>query len=252
MGHEEAGQLTEWVRRKPYSIVLVDEVEKACKEFTTLFLQVLDDGRLTDSQGRVVNFKNTVIVMTSNLGAHFLNALPADSPIPPETKELVHGAIRAHFAPEFINRLDSIVIFNPLGRKQVASIVEVRLAEVQKRLYNNGRKIKIDVDEPAKSWLADVGYNPAYGARPLNRTIQNELLNPLSRFIIEERIKDNETAHVTVDHKANRLVIHPNHPTAVNYDGDDVDMDDIDDLDDVNIVSGLAQLAGSGQSNLVS
>ena len=120
VGHEEGGQLTEYVRRKPYSVVLVDELEKTSREFVQLFLQVLDDGRLTDSQGRVVSFKNTVIVMTSNLGAAYLNDLPDDgSAIPPETKELVHGAIRAHLPPEFINRIDSIIIYSRLSRKDV-------------------------------------------------------------------------------------------------------------------------------------
>jgi ATP-dependent Clp protease ATP-binding subunit ClpA len=185
----------------------------------------------------VVNFKNTVIIFTSNLGSGYLNDLPPDTPVTSATKELVQGAIRGHFAPEFINRLDSIIIFNPLGRKVVTSIVDVRLAEIQKRLTNNGKKITIHVSEPAKSWLADNGYHPSYGARPLNRVIQNELLNPLSRYIIEERIKDGEVAEVEVDLKANRLLIKPNHPSSVKYDEEDeMDLDDEIDADNVRIV----------------
>lgn len=237
IGHENGGVLTEWVRRKPFSIVLIDEIEKASKEFTTLFLQVLDDGRLTDSEGRVVSFRNTIVVMTSNLGSQYLNALPPDSPVTEEAREAVHGAIRSHFLPEFINRIDNIIVFNPLGKKQVASIVDVRLREVQQRLVTNGRKITIDVDQNARDWLAAAGYNPAYGARPLNRMIQSELLNPLSKFIIEERVKDGEVAHVTADFKANRLVVQPNHESTINYeDGEDDDMD-LDEYGAPKIVS---------------
>jgi len=186
---------------------------------------------LTDSQGRVINLRNTVIVMTSNLGSSYLNNLPANGSIPADVNEKVQDAIRGHFPPEFINRIDAIVTFNPLGRKQVASIVDVRLAEVQKRLHDNGRKITVEVDDAAKSWLADVGYNPAYGARPLNRVITNELLNPLSRLILNDQIRDDETAIITVDNKANRLVIKANHPPAISPNGDfgdiDIDMDDV-------------------------
>ncbi|KAH8915470.1 P-loop containing nucleoside triphosphate hydrolase protein [Atractiella rhizophila] len=234
VGHEEGGQLTEWIRRKPYSIVLVDEVEKASREFTTIFLQILDDGRLTDGQGRVVNFRNTVICMTSNLGAQFLNDYEANGEaVPPHVKELVNGAIRAHFAPEFINRLDSIIIFNKLSRNEVRSIVDVRLQEVQKRLISNGRNVTIEVDDAAKDYLASHGYNPVYGARPLNRSIQNELLNPLARFLIDGSILDGETAKVTCDTRANRLVIIPNHsPTDMDVDEDGDDEMVIEEVDD--------------------
>ncbi|ORY73419.1 P-loop containing nucleoside triphosphate hydrolase protein [Leucosporidium creatinivorum] len=233
IGSEEGGQLTEYVRRKPYSVVLVDELEKASKEFVQLFLQVLDDGRLTDSQGRVVSFKNTVIIMTSNLGAAFLNELPDDgSAIPPATKELVNGAIRAHLPPEFINRLDSIVIYNRLSRKNVRSIVDVRIQEVQKRLHNNGRDITLELSPEALDFLGSIGYHPSYGARPLNRAIQSELLNPLSSLIISEAIRDGEVAKVEWDAKANRLVVTPNHdPIAMDVDEDDYDEDSDDAIE---------------------
>lgn len=233
VGHENGGVLTEWVRRKPYSIVLIDEIEKASKEFTTLFLQVLDDGRLTDSEGRVVSFRNTIIIMTTNLGSQYLNAMPADARVTPEVREQVTGAIKAHFVPEFLNRVSEIVIFNTLSRKEVRKIVDIQLADVQKRLHQNGRKITLDVDEGAKDWLAAAGYNPVYGARPLGRTIQNEVLNPLSKMLIEERIKDGEKAHITADLRANRIVIKPNHD-SIFMDGEDDDDDDFDEDMDVD------------------
>lgn len=239
VGHENGGVLTEWVRRKPFSIVLIDEIEKASKEFTTLFLQVLDDGRLTDSEGRVVSFRNTVIIMTTNLGSQYLNAMPADSHVTPEVREQVMGAIKAWFLPEFLNRISDVVIFNTLSRKEVRKIVDIQLIEVQKRLTNNGRKIILDVDEGAKDWLAAAGYNPVYGARPLGRTIQHEILNPLSRMLIEERIKDGEKAHITADLRANRIVIKPNHDSVFINGVDDSDDDDMDVDGDARIV-GLA------------
>ncbi|KAA1134910.1 hypothetical protein PGTUg99_016919 [Puccinia graminis f. sp. tritici] len=236
VGHEEGGTLTEWVRRKPYSIVLIDEIEKASREFSQLFLQVLDDGRLTDSQGRVVSFRNCVIVMTSNLGAAFLNELDEDSPIPEQTRSLVHAAIRSHFAPEFINRIDATIIFNKLGTAQIRSIVDVRLAEIQKRLQINGKNIMLEVDDQARNWLGQAGFNPQYGARPLNRTIQNELLHPLSRMILDERIRDGEAARISADWKLNRLLILPNHePLPMDIDDEqDVLSDDEIKIEDVN------------------
>ncbi|GAA5864966.1 hypothetical protein JCM1840_005694 [Sporobolomyces johnsonii] len=225
VGYDQGGVLTEWVRRKPYSVILIDELEKASREFVQLFLQVLDDGRLTDSQGRVVNFKNCVIILTSNLGAAYLNELPDDgSAIPDSTKELVQGAIRAHLPPEFINRLDSIVIYNRLSRKDVRSIVNIRIQEVQKRLRANGKDITLQISDEALDFLANIGYHPSYGARPLNRAIQNELLNPLSRYIIDESIRDGEVAKVEFDAKANRIVVIPNHEPSITLDDEDEDM----------------------------
>ncbi|THH34133.1 hypothetical protein EUX98_g99 [Antrodiella citrinella] len=223
VGHDQGGQLTEYVRRKPYSIVLIDEVEKASREFVTLFLQVLDDGRLTDGQGRVVDFRNTVVIMTSNLGAAYLNDM-GEGPVKAKTKELVMGAIQAHFPPEFINRVDEIVIFRTLSRKNVLSIVDIRLKEVQERLVD--RKMILDVDDEAKHYLVSIGYSTTYGARPLNRAIQSELLNPLSVMILSEKVLPGETVKIRFDGPHNRLAILPNHEGNA---AEDVDMDSDDD-----------------------
>ncbi|KAM6498108.1 P-loop containing nucleoside triphosphate hydrolase protein [Amanita muscaria] len=228
VGYDQGGQLTEYVRRKPYTIVLVDEIEKACREFVTLFLQVLDEGRLTDGQGRVVDFKNTVIMMTSNLGAVFLNDA-VEGPVPPATKNLVMNAIQSHFPPEFINRIDDIIIFRGLSRKDMHKIVELRLKEVEERLSD--RKIKLDVDEEAKNYLVSAGYSPAYGARPLNRTIQHELLNPLSVMILASKILDGETARVRFDGPHNRLYVIPNHEGTMKDEWMDVDADMGDEIE---------------------
>jgi len=237
IGHDSGGQLTDYVRRKPFCIVLIDEIEKAAREFVTLFLQVLDDGRLTDGQGRVVDFRNCVIIMTSNLGAAYLNELGDTSgAVPATTRELVMGAIRGHFPPEFINRIDDIVIFRTLSIDNVASIVDIRLREVQQRLST--KKITLHLDKEAKQYLASIGYSPIYGARPLNRAIQHELLNPLSMLLLEERIRDGEKCLVTFDGPHNRLVIHPNHKARKVVDAMDVDDEMVDAADDEWIASG--------------
>ncbi|KAG6336579.1 hypothetical protein ID866_2517 [Astraeus odoratus] len=231
VGHDAGGQLTEYVRRKPYCIVLIDEIEKASREFVTLFLQVLDDGRLTDGQGRVVDFRNTVIIMTSNLGAAFLNE-GLGGRVDSHKRELVMSAIQAHFPPEFVNRIDEIIIFRALSRDNVLRIVDLRLKEVQERLA--GRKITVNIEPEAKQYLASVGYNPAFGARPLNRAIQTELLNPLSVMLLSEQIQDNEIVHIKFDGPRNKLVIIPNHPgqSRGNEDIDLVDDDiEIEEMD---------------------
>ncbi|PCH33652.1 hypothetical protein WOLCODRAFT_141737 [Wolfiporia cocos MD-104 SS10] len=226
VGHDQGGQLTEYIRRKPYSIVLIDEIEKASREFVTLFLQVLDDGRLTDGQGRIVDFRNTVIIMTSNLGAAFLNDM-GEGAVRSETRELVMGAIRAHFPPEFINRIDEIVIFRTLSQRNVLKIVDLRLKEVQERLAD--KKMVLDIEPAAKQYLMSSGYSPIYGARPLNRAIQTELLNPLSVMILSDRIRDGETIRVRFDGPHNRLAIIPNHEAGA--DSMDIDQDDIEDIE---------------------
>ncbi|KAI6031834.1 P-loop containing nucleoside triphosphate hydrolase protein [Pisolithus microcarpus] len=235
VGHDAGGQLTEYVRRKPYCIVLIDEIEKASREFVTLFLQVLDDGRLTDGQGRVVDFRNTVIIMTSNLGAAYLNDM-SEGVVDANTRQLVMGAIQAHFPPEFVNRIDEIIIFYiPIDDSAIAhtcqgavflKLLTLRLKEVQDRLTD--RKITLDVASEAKHYFVSVGYNPAFGARPLNRAIQSELLNPLS-------IQDNETVHVKFDGPRNKIVIVPNHPEKGaegmdldGFDDDDIEIEEID------------------------
>ena len=230
IGHDSGGQLTEYIRRKPYSIVLIDEIEKASREFVTLFLQVLDDGRLTDGQGRVVDFRNTVIIMTSNLGAAYLNDM-GDGPVKPETRTLVMGAIQGHFPPEFINRIDEVVIFRSLSRRNITKIVDIRLKEVQERL--NEKKMVLNVSDEAKNYLAAIGYSPVYGARPLNRAVQQELLNPLSILILETAVRDGEIINVQFDGPHNRLYIVPNHERShaamdVDWDDDDIEIEEMD------------------------
>jgi ATP-dependent chaperone ClpB len=226
VGYDAGGQLTEYIRRKPYSIILIDEIEKACREFVTLFLQVLDDGRLTDGQGRVVDMRNTVIMMTSNLGAAYLNDL-GDGPVNPQTKILVSGAIQAHFPPEFINRIDDVTIFRALSHKDILKIVDIRLKEINDRLAD--RKIKLNVDPESKNYLMSIGYSPTYGARPLNRAIQSEMLNPLSVLILSGQVLDGETVRVRFDGPHNRLKIVPNHEAAAG--AMDVDSGDFSDED---------------------
>lgn len=228
VGYDAGGQLTEYIRRKPYSIILIDEIEKACREFVTLFLQVLDDGRLTDGQGRVVDMRNTVIIMTSNLGAAYLNDM-GDGPVRPETRTLVLGAIQAHFPPEFVNRIDDIVIFRSLSRKDILKIVDIRLKEVEERLAD--RKIKLDLDSESKNYLLSVGYSTVYGARPLNRAIQSELLNPLSVMILSGRVLDGEVVRVRFDGPHNRLRIIPNHEGVASDEWMDVDANEDDDIE---------------------
>jgi len=231
IGHDEGGTLTEYVRRKPYSIVLIDEIEKTSREFVTLFLQVLDDGRITDSQGRVVDFRNTVIIMTSNLGAAYLNEM-GEGAVKPETRKLVMGAIQSHFPPEFINRIDEIVVFRTLSQQNILKIVDLRLKEVNARLAD--KKITLDIDSEAKNFLMSAGYSPAYGARPLNRAIQSELLNPLSVLLLSEQIHDNELVKVRFDGPHNRLKIIPNHPSALSGDYDMVDADDDIEIEEMD------------------
>ncbi|CED84854.1 heat shock protein [Phaffia rhodozyma] len=227
VGYDQGGQLTEAVRRKPYTLILVDEVEKACREFSAVFLQILDDGHATDGKGRKINFKNTIFLFTSNLGAAYLNEAP-EGPISKPTKSLVMGAVQAHFPPEFLNRLDDTIIFNPLSRSDMMSVVDIRLKELETRLKSN-KKIKLDIQPDAKEWLASAGYSPQYGARPLNRVMQSEILFPLSRCVLDGSVRELETAVVTADHVNNRLTIQPNHAPEVEVDEtSDEDMDDLE------------------------
>lgn len=192
VGYEEGGQLTESVRRRPYSVVLLDEIEKAHPDVFNILLQVLDDGRLTDGQGRTVDFKNTVLIMTSNVGSQ---AILDPSMTDVQRREAVMEALRDHFRPEFLNRIDETVIFNSLGESQIAGIVKVQLELVAQRL--KAKKISIDFDQKAIEFLAKKGYDPIYGARPLKRVIQTELLNPLSKEIIAGRVKAGESVKVS-------------------------------------------------------
>ena len=232
IGHESGGQLTEAVRRKPYSLILIDEIEKAAREFHQLFLQVLDDGRLTDNKGRVVDFRNTIIMMTSNVGSAYLNDNPSEGAVQPDVRAKVMNAISATFPPEFINRIDDIILYRSLSRADIRKVVEVRMREIQHRITHNGRKIKLSVDETAMDWLGSAGYSPSYGARPMARLIQTEILNPLSKLLLQNRIRDGETAHVTCDVRKNRLVVMPNHDQDVTMpDEDDDDEDDAMDIE---------------------
>ncbi|WP_306047814.1 ATP-dependent chaperone ClpB [Nioella sp. MMSF_3534] len=194
VGYDEGGVLTEAVRRRPYQVVLFDEVEKAHPDVFNVLLQVLDDGQLTDGQGRTVDFKQTLIVLTSNLGAQALSQLPdgADSSA---AKRDVMDAVRAHFRPEFLNRLDETIIFDRLTRADMDGIVAIQLRRLEKRLAD--RKITLDLDEGARKWLADEGYDPVFGARPLKRVIQNALQNQLAEMILAGEVKDGETVHVS-------------------------------------------------------
>jgi ATP-dependent Clp protease ATP-binding subunit ClpB len=195
VGYEEGGALTEAVRRRPYQVVLFDEVEKAHPDVFNVLLQVLDDGRLTDGQGRTVDFRNTLIVLTSNLGSEVLAALSEEKEHSKETREAVMEIVRGAFRPEFLNRLDEILLFHRLGRAQMARIVEIQSEGLQRILAE--RKITLQLDESAKAWLANTGYDPVYGARPLKRVIQRELQNPLATLILEGRIRDGETVQVS-------------------------------------------------------
>ncbi|GLK66108.1 ATP-dependent chaperone ClpB [Paracoccus kondratievae] len=194
VGYDEGGVLTEAVRRRPYQVILFDEVEKAHPDVFNVLLQVLDDGQLTDGQGRTVDFKQTLIVLTSNLGAQALSTLPegADSS---QARAQVMDAVRAHFRPEFLNRLDEIIIFHRLTRDNMDAIVGLQLAQLEGRLAQH--KIMLDLDEAARKWLADEGYDPVFGARPLKRVLQRSLQNPLAEMILAGEVLDGQTVHVT-------------------------------------------------------
>jgi ATP-dependent Clp protease ATP-binding subunit ClpB len=200
VGYEEAGQLTEAVRRRPYSVVLFDEIEKAHPEVLNVMLQLLDDGRLTDGKGRTVDFKNAVVIMTSNLGSAFL-ADRGERGIDEGARRQVMDALRAHFRPEFINRVDEIIIFHPLTRQQMKAIIDIQVTTLLKRLED--RKIFVNLTDAAKDWLVQEGYDPAYGARPLKRAIQKLVLDPLAMKVLEGRLIEGD--HVDVDAGKNGL-----------------------------------------------
>jgi len=194
VGYDEGGVLTEAVRRRPYQVILFDEVEKAHEDVFNILLQVLDDGRLTDGQGRTVDFRNTIIVLTSNLGSDIL-AAQAEGEDVRMAEAAVMARVREHFRPEFLNRLDEIVLFRRLQRADMATIVTIQLKHLESLLAD--RNIRITLDQAARNWLADAGYDPVYGARPLKRVIQRNLQNPLAGLILEGAVKDGETVNVT-------------------------------------------------------
>lgn len=202
VGYEEGGQLTEAVRRRPYSVVLLDEVEKAHPEVFDILLQVLDDGRLTDGQGRTVDFRNTILVLTSNAGSQFM----VDSSMDAKAKrDAVMAVVQASFKPEFLNRLDEIVLFDPLSVEELARIVELHVAELTKRLYE--RRLTLEVTDGARAWLAMSGYDPAYGARPLRRLVQREIGDRLAKEILAGEISDGDTVLVDTAADVDALTI---------------------------------------------
>ncbi|MEN9931491.1 MAG: hypothetical protein RIS17_64, partial [Pseudomonadota bacterium] len=202
VGYEEGGVLTEAVRRRPYQVVLFDEVEKAHGDVFNVLLQVLDDGRLTDGQGRTVDFTNTLIILTSNLGSQYIAGLPDGHPVS-EAEPQVMEVVRGHFRPEFLNRLDEIVLFQRLGQEAMAPIVDIQVARVQSLLKD--RKVTLDLTDAARRWLARVGYDPVYGARPLKRTVQKHLQDPLAELILAGNVPDGSV--VKVDEGDGRLVL---------------------------------------------
>jgi ATP-dependent Clp protease ATP-binding subunit ClpB len=183
IGYDEAGQLTEAVRRRPYSVVLYDEIEKAHPEVLNVLLQLLDDGRLTDSKGRTVDFKNTVVIMTSNIGSHYIAEGAASGELTEGVRRQVTEALRQHFRPEFLNRVDEIIVFHPLSRDHMKQIIDIQLRGLVKRLAD--RKIKVELTDRAKDFLVQEGYDPSYGARPLKRTIQKRVLDSLAVRVLE-------------------------------------------------------------------
>lgn len=206
VGYEEGGQLTEQVRRRPYTVVLLDEIEKAHPDVFDILLQVLDDGRLTDGQGRTVDFRNTILILTSNLGAHFLQDENLDDGA---KRDAVMNAVRAAFKPEFLNRLDDIVLFDSLGREELRHIVDLEVASLAARLKD--RRIALDVSDAAEEWLAERGFDPAYGARPLKRLVQKEIGDALARLILTGEVVDDQTVRVDVEHEedgSTRLALH--------------------------------------------
>ncbi len=194
VGYEEGGALTEAVRRRPYQVVLFDEIEKAHPDVFNVLLQVLDDGRLTDGQGRTVDFRNTLIVMTSNLGAEYLVQLGENEDID-KVRDQVMAEVRAHFRPEFLNRVDEIILFHRLKREHMGRIVDIQMLRLQKLLED--RKIVLTLEPKAREWLADKGYDPAYGARPLKRVIQKSVQDPLAELILSGKIKDGEKVAIS-------------------------------------------------------
>ncbi len=203
VGYEEGGALTEAVRRRPYQVILFDEVEKAHPDVFNVLLQVLDEGRLTDGQGRTVDFRNTLIVLTSNLGGEIL-ANQKDGEDSSAVRDQVMEIVRGAFRPEFLNRLDEILLFHRLFKSQMTSIVDIQIARVAKRLEDRG--IGLVLDDKARAWMAEHGYDPVYGARPLKRVIQRSLENPLALAVLNGRIASGAEVHVSAD--GDGLIVH--------------------------------------------
>ena len=196
MGYEEGGQLTEAVRRKPYSVVLFDEVEKAHPDVFNILLQVLDDGRITDSQGRTVDFKNTIIILTSNLGSHYiLDGINETGEIEENARKLVESELRRQFRPEFLNRLDEIVFYKPLGRSEIGQIVDLMITDLNRRLAD--KQLSVSLSPEAKEYVVSEGYDPIFGARPLKRFIQRRIETLIARKLIADDVAPR--SHLEVD-----------------------------------------------------
>ena len=214
VGYEEGGQLTEAVRRRPYRVVLFDEIEKAHPEVWNALLQILDDGRLTDGQGRVVDFRNTVLIMTSNLGTEYVRRsgtlgfmMHSEDSEERQEQEKIEKALKGAFRPEFLNRIDEIITFSPLSLEQMEQIVELQMKEVSERLGERG--LNVELSMAAKEWLASEGFDPAFGARPLRRALQKRVESPLSISLLSGEFKAGETIFGDVDREANKLVSRP-------------------------------------------
>ena len=210
VGYEQGGQLTEAVRRRPYSVVLLDEVEKAHSDVFDVLLQVLDDGRLTDGQGRTVDFRNTILILTSNLGSPII----ADPTLPEAAKkDAVLSVVRSHFKPEFLNRLDDLVVFDALGSEELAKIVDIQVAALARRLAM--RRLTLDVSDAAREWLAMTGFDPVYGARPLRRLVQAAIGDRLAKALLSGEIRDGDTVAVDVLDDRSGLTVQPAAPVSV-------------------------------------
>ena len=196
VGYEEGGQLTEAVRRKPYSVILFDEIEKAHPDVFNVLLQLMDDGRLTDSQGRTVDFKNAVVIMTSNVGSRYLQDNVLDNEISESARESVMADLRDHFRPEFLNRIDDVVLFKPLSLEEIISIVDLLLTSLNKRLID--RKVSTEFTNAAKQWIGEKGYDPTYGARPLKRFLQKQVETKLARALVAGEVVAGSTVSFSV------------------------------------------------------
>ena len=203
VGYEEGGQLTEAVRRKPYSVILFDEIEKAHPDVFNVLLQLMDEGRLTDSQGCTVDFKNVVVIMTSNVGSRYLQENLIDDEISESSRESVMAELRDHFRPEFLNRIDDVVLFKPLSLEEITSIVDLLLERLNQRLAD--RKVTIEFTDAAKKWIGEKGYDPTYGARPLKRFLQKQVESQLARALIGGEIKEGSLVSFSV--KDDKLVL---------------------------------------------
>ena len=206
VGYDEGGQLTEAVRRKPYCVVLFDEVEKAHPDVFNVLLQVLDDGRITDSTGKTVDFKNTIIIMTSNIGSQYLlEGIDGQGNITKEAEDLVMGDLRAHFRPEFLNRLDETILFKPLTRENIGSIVTLMIADTNKRLEQ--REIRMDLTDRAKAFVVEHGYDPVYGARPLKRYLQKYVETLAARIILQDQVRAGDVIIIDTTEDGQKLTV---------------------------------------------